>query len=104
MQEVPASSCVKVLGTDIQGHQGHEEFRRVAQAGWKSNFSTRPLWLGTGRIQNKLQALHLVVFPALSWCALTVRWTRLDYVRQVRPMQVQIDRRIAGRWTDADED
>lgn len=84
-------------------HGGHGEyFRQVVQAGWKSFFAKRPLWLAKGRVQNKRQAPHLAVFPALSWCAGTRHWT-LQELKQIRSVQVRMTRRLAGWWPYADE-
>lgn len=64
----------------------------------------KPLWLANGRAQNKVQALHLAVCPAVSWSGGTRHWTLLLLLRQLRSMHIRMTRRIAVWWPHAEED
>lgn len=78
---------MRVLGVVVQMDGRHDsELRQLIPQTLIIFHAKRPLWLVKERLHQKLQALHLSVFPAVGWSAGILHWTSNE-VRQVPSMQ-----------------
>lgn len=51
------------------------EYRDAMRAAWRTYYAKRDLWRTHRLPVQQIRALHLSVFPVLTWCGVTRGWT-----------------------------